>query len=396
MRLDLGEVEQLALDLARMRLQAVQQRRGGKDRRQARAPMHGRCDDHAQDHQITDFGDRIEQRRQPRQRQRRPARFGRRAHEALLVHAFLPIGADRPQAFDRHQHVLAQFLMHLLDLPAQRLRRARQPAQQHRQHDRSSKRCQRDLPRQRQQENAEDNDRTGADQDARQAAISVRDQPRFGAQHLHQLRLLVALHEGVRRGQVVLVDAVACGLADALADFGADGAVGIGQTGARQNQQQDAQRHQGRRAERAAGAIERLAEQPAHRRGSVTCLTERRVQEGHDQRDAQRLRERRRQAEHDQRRRCPGRFGREAQQRGQVPECGAPRGLARALRRRVLNQPGSSQELQRQRRQSLPLDQLARPIGTANARPGHPHRKRPSPVALSGRRSHSIQRRAAP
>ncbi len=74
---------------------------------------------------------------------------------------------------------------------------------------------------------------------------------------------------------------------------------------------------------------------PPTARSGVAALAERRIQKGHDQRDAQRLGQRCRQAERDQQRRRPRGLGRQAQQCGQVIERGAARALRRAGRRAV-------------------------------------------------------------
>jgi hypothetical protein len=132
LRFDLSQVEQMALDLACVRLQAVQQRRRGDDCRQRRTPVHSAGDDHAQHHQEAHLRDRIEPRRQSRERERRPPSLGRGLQEAFVMRPLLAVRADRAQSFDRHQHLFAEHLMHLLDLLAQGLSRARKTAQHER------------------------------------------------------------------------------------------------------------------------------------------------------------------------------------------------------------------------------------------------------------------------
>jgi hypothetical protein len=153
------------------------------------------------------------------------------------------------------------------------------------QQQRAGARRQRDRPRQRHQEPGKHRDRAAADDDAREAVVRARDQPRFAAQHLHQLRLLVALHPAVSDAEILLVHAVARVLADLLADVRGHRAVEEGQSGAGQDQREDGERHACGRAE------QRL--QPRHCRAEPVAadraLAKRRIDVCSDQRDAQGL-----------------------------------------------------------------------------------------------------------
>lgn len=128
LRVDLRQVEEVALQFADMGLQAIEQHHGPHGDGKADAPPVHAAHDQAQDRQITHLRRGCEPGGHPFLLHRRQSGALRSITEPGVMVAFLTISADRPHPLKRHQHMRAQFAMDGPHLNAKRTGVARKAA----------------------------------------------------------------------------------------------------------------------------------------------------------------------------------------------------------------------------------------------------------------------------